>query len=112
MSATDGVRNYKALANVERAFRALKTVDTKASPVHHRRENRVRAHIFLCMLVYYLEWHLIETFRPLLFFVDEDQVAKAPRDPVAATECSGTFELTTTPPSRRRALPLIDKIAA
>jgi transposase len=47
MSAADAVRNYKALANVERAFRSLKTVDLKVRPIHHRLEHRVRAHIFL-----------------------------------------------------------------
>ncbi len=87
MSAADAVRNYKALANVERAFRALKTVDLKVRPIHHRLENRVRAHIFLCMLAYYIEWHLIEAWRPLLF-TDEDQAAKAKRDPVAPAERS------------------------
>ncbi len=87
MSAADAVRNYKALANVERAFRALKTVDLKVRPIHHRLENRVRAHIFLCMLAYYIEWHLIEAWRPLLF-TDEDQAAKAERDPVAPAERS------------------------
>ncbi len=87
MSAADAVRNYKALANVERAFRALKTVDLKVRPIHHRLEPRVRAHIFLCMLAYYVEWHLLETWRPLLF-ADEDQAAKAHRDPVAPAERS------------------------
>ena len=87
MSAADAVRNYKALANVERAFRALKTVDLKVRPIHHRLETRVRAHIFLCMLAYYIEWHLIEAWRPLLF-ADEDQAAKAERDPVAPAERS------------------------
>ncbi len=87
MSAADAVRNYKALANVERAFRALKTVDLKVRPIHHRLEARVRAHIFLCMLAYYVEWHLLEAWRPLLF-ADEDQAAKADRDPVAPAERS------------------------
>ena len=82
MSAPDAVRSYKALAQVERAFRSLKTVDLKIRPIHHRLESRVRAHIFLCMLAYYVEWHLIEAWRPLLF-ADEDQAAKATRDPVA-----------------------------
>ena len=82
MSAPDAVRSYKALAQVERAFRSLKTVDLKIRPIHHRLESRVRAHIFLCMLAYYVEWHLIEAWRPLLF-TDEDQAAKATRDPVA-----------------------------
>ncbi|HEV2268554.1 MAG TPA: hypothetical protein VGR92_03775 [Steroidobacteraceae bacterium] len=88
MSAADALRNYKALANVERAFRALKTVDLKVRPIHHRLETRVRAHIFLCMLAYYVEWHLLEAWRPLLF-ADEDQAAKAHRDPVAPAERSG-----------------------
>ena len=87
MSAADAVRNYKALANVERAFRALKTVDLKVRPIHHHLENRVRAHILLCMLAYYVEWHLLEAWRPLLF-TDEDQPAKAHRDPVAPAERS------------------------
>lgn len=77
MSAPDAVRSYKALAQVERAFRALKTVDLKIRPIHHRLESRVRAHIFLCMLAYYVEWHLIEAWRPLLF-ADEDRAARRP----------------------------------
>ena len=81
MSATDAVRSYKSLANVERAFRSLKTVDLKVRPIHHRLEGRVRAHIFLCMLAYYVEWHLLDAWRPI--FADEDQAAKVDRDPVA-----------------------------
>lgn len=87
MSAADTVRNYKALADVERAFRCLKTVDLKVRPIHHWLEDRVRAHIFLCMLAYYVEWHLREAWRPLLF-ADEDQAAKAHRDPVAPAQRS------------------------
>ena len=87
MSAPDAVRSYKALAQVERAFRSLKTVDLKIRPIHHRLESRVRAHIFLCLLAYYVEWHLIEAWRPLLF-ADEDQSAKATRDPVAPAKRS------------------------
>jgi len=87
MSAAETVRSYKALANVERAFRSLKTVDLKVRPIHHWLETRVRAHIFLCMLAYYVEWHLREAWRPLLFS-DEDQAAKAERDPVAPAERS------------------------
>jgi hypothetical protein len=60
----------------------LKTVDLKIRPIHHRLESRVRAHIFLCMLAYYVEWHMLEAWRPLLF-ADEDRAAKAARDPVA-----------------------------
>jgi transposase len=87
MSSAEAVRSYKALAQVERAFRSLKTVDLKVRPIHHRLADRVRAHIFLCMLAYYVEWHLIEAWRPLLF-ADEDQAAKATRDPVAPAKRS------------------------
>jgi transposase len=82
MTAADCVRNYKSLANVERAFRSLKTVDLKVRPIHHRLADRVRSHIFLCMLAYYVEWHMREAWRDLMF-ADPDQKAKATRDPVA-----------------------------
>jgi len=82
MDASQCVRNYKSLANVERAFRSLKTVDLKIRPIHHRTADRVRAHIFLCMLAYYVEWHMREAWRALMF-ADLDQQAKAVRDPVA-----------------------------
>ena len=83
----DAVRSYKLLSQVERAFRSLKTVDLKVRPIHHRIEPRVRAHIFLCMLAYYVEWYMLEAWRPLLF-ADEDQPAKQTRDPVAPAERS------------------------
>ena len=82
MDAPDCVRNYKALSNVERAFRTLKSVDLKIRPIHHRLADRVRAHILLCMLAYYVEWHMREAWRELMF-ADTDQKAKATRDPVA-----------------------------
>jgi transposase len=82
MDAAECVRRYKSLAQVERAFRSLKTIDLKVRPIHHRLADRVRAHIFLCMLAYYVEWHLREAWRELMF-ADEDQEAKATRDPVA-----------------------------
>jgi len=82
MAAADCVRNYKSLANVERAFRSLKTIDLKVRPIHHRLADRVRAHIFLCMLAYYAEWHMREAWRELMF-ADTDLQAKATRDPVA-----------------------------
>ena len=87
MDAPDCVRNYKALANVERAFRSLKTVDLKVRPIHHHLADRVRAHIFLCMLAYYVEWHMREAWRELMF-ADTDQQAKATRDPVAPAKRS------------------------
>jgi Transposase DDE domain len=87
MDAADCVRNYKALANVERAFRSLKTIDLKVRPIHHRTADRVCAHIFLCLLAYYVEWHMREAWRELMF-ADTDQQAKAKRDPVAPAKRS------------------------
>ena len=87
MKTDDTVRSYKLLTQVERAFRSFKSMDLKVRPIRHRRENRVRAHVFLCMLAYYVLWHMMEAWRPLLFS-DEDQQAKARRDPVAPAKRS------------------------
>ena len=81
------VRHYKLWANVERAFRSFKGVDLKGRLIHHWLENRVRAHLFLCMLAYHVEWHLREAWRELMF-ADTDQQAKATRDPVALRKVS------------------------
>ena len=89
LSAEDAVRSYKLLGQVERAFRSFKSLDLQVRPIRHRLENRVRAHIFLCMLAYYVQWHMIEAWRPLLF-ADEDQAAKKTRDPVAPAKRSAT----------------------
>jgi hypothetical protein len=91
IEAPDIVRSYKALSDVERAFRSMKTVDLKVRPIHHRLPDRVRAHILLCMLAYYVEWHMREAWRALLF-ADEDQAAKATRDPVAPATRSAQAE--------------------
>jgi len=87
MDADDAVRSYKQLSQAERAFRSFKTVDLLVRPIHHRLEDRVRAHIFLCMLAYYVQWHMVEAWRPLLY-ADEQQRAKAFRDPVAPAKRS------------------------
>jgi hypothetical protein len=87
MTSAEAVRSYKALAEVERAFRSMKTIDLHIRPIHHRLEGRVRAHIFLCMLAYYVEWHMREAWRELMF-ADEDLKRKIHRDPVAAAERS------------------------
>jgi len=87
ISAEDAVRSYKSLSDVERAFRCLKSIDLLVRPIRHRLEDRVRAHIFLCMLSYYVEWHMLEAWRALLF-ADEDQKAKKERDPVAPAKRS------------------------
>lgn len=87
MDAAQTVRSYKLLSQAERAFRSFKTVDLMVRPIRHRLEDRVRAHIFLCMLAYYVLWHMFEAWRPLLF-ADEDQQAKEHRDPVAPAKRS------------------------
>ncbi|HTF42537.1 MAG TPA: IS1634 family transposase [Terriglobales bacterium] len=75
LSSELAVRNYKSLSGVERAFRSLKTVDLHVRPIHHREPDRVRAHILLCMLAYYVEWHMRRDLAPLLF--DDDDKAAA-----------------------------------
>ena len=87
LATDDVVRSYKMLGQVERAFRSLKTVDLEVRPIRHRLEDRVKAHIFLCVLAHYVAWHMMEAWRPLLF-ADEDQQAKATRDPVAPAKRS------------------------
>ena len=84
LPAEDAVRAYKGLSRVERAFRSYKTVDLKVRPVHHRLEGRVRAHVFLCMLAYYVEWHMRRALAPLLFDDDDPAAAGTARtSPVA-----------------------------
>jgi transposase len=74
LTAEEAVRAYKSLSRVERAFRTLKTIDLKVRPIHHHLADRVRAHVFLCMLAYYVEWHMREKLAPLLFD-DHDKAA-------------------------------------
>jgi len=85
LSSEDLVRSYKLLAGVERAFRTLKSVDLQVRPIHHRLADRVRAHIFLCMLAYYVRWHLEQAWAPLLF---RDQDRSSNLDPVAPAQRS------------------------
>jgi transposase len=82
LSAGDTVRGYKSLSQVERAFRCLKSLDLRIRPIHHRTEERVPAHIFLCMLAYYVEWHLRRVWAPLLFEDEELPHDRQRRDPV------------------------------
>ena len=85
MKAAEAVRAYKRLSAVERAFRSFKSVDLKVRPVFHRTEKRVRAHVLLCMLAYYVEWHMRKRLAPLLFDDDEDKAgAEAARTSVVA----------------------------
>ena len=83
LSAADAVRTYKRLGDVEKAFRTFKGLDLHVRPIRHRLETRVRAHLFLCMLAYYVEWHLREAWAPLLFVDEELAESRATRDPVA-----------------------------
>jgi hypothetical protein len=78
------VRSYKSLALVERAFRCIKTVDLQVRPVHHWLADRVRAHVFLCMLAYYLEWHMRQRLAPMLFDDTDKEAAEALRKSVVA----------------------------
>ena len=82
LSAADTVCGYTSLAQVERAFRSLKSLDLLIRPIRHRTEERVPAHIFLCMLAYYVEWHLRRVWAPLLFEDEELPQQRQRRDPV------------------------------
>jgi hypothetical protein len=83
MTAEQAVLNYKRLAEVERAFRTLKGIDLKVRPIRHRLDARVRAHIFLSMLAYYVQWHMIQAWRPLTFADQAGADAARLGDPVA-----------------------------
>jgi hypothetical protein len=83
MSAEAAVLNYKRLAQIERGFRTLKGVDLSVRPIRHRLEDRVKAHILLSMLAYYLQWHMIEAWAPLTFMDEAPADAARERDPVA-----------------------------
>ena len=88
LETPDVVRAYKQLKEVERAFRTLKG-PLELRPIHHRLEERVRAHVFLCMLSYYLAWHLRQAWKPLLF---DDEQPPAQPDPVAKAHRSAQAE--------------------
>lgn len=84
LDAAAAVAACKSLAQVERAFRSIKTVDLQVRPVFHYSEQRLRAHVFLCMLAYYVEWHLRQRLKPMLFddeFLEQAQGQRA--SPVA-----------------------------
>lgn len=89
MSSADVVRAYKNLANVERDFRSLKTIDLELRPIHHYTQTRVRAHVFLCALAAYLTWHLRQTLAPLTF---TDEHPPEQTDPVAPARRSAAAD--------------------
>ena len=84
LNAQQAVRAYKGLSVVERAFRSMKTVDLKVRPIHHRLADRVRSHVFLCMLAYYVEWHMRQALAPILFDDDDKPGGEALRESVVA----------------------------
>jgi transposase len=84
LSAEQTVGSYKSLSKVERAFRSLKTVDLKVRPIHHRLADRVRAHVLLCMLAYYVEWHMRKALAPVLFDDHDPRAGQALRASVVA----------------------------
>jgi transposase len=84
LDASATVSAYKKLANVERAFRSLKSVDLEIRPIHHRHAQRVRAHVLLCMLAYYLEWHMRQALKPILFDDHDQTAADAARASIVA----------------------------
>jgi transposase len=86
LSADDAVRNYKRLGDVEQAFRTLKGLELLVRPIHHRVNDRVRAHLFVCLLAYYVQWHLKRAWAPLLFADEHLTEHRAARDPVAQAE--------------------------
>ena len=90
LSAEDAVRNYKRLAEVEQTFRSLKSVDLRVRPIYHRVNDRVRAHIFVCLLAYYVQWHLKQAWAPLLFEDEELEASRMERDPVAPAKPSAS----------------------
>jgi transposase len=92
LSAEDTVRTYKSLSQVERAFRCLKGIDLLVRPIRHRTETRVPVHIFLCVLAYYVEWHMRHALAPLLFEDEELPTARTRRDPVLPAKASPTAQ--------------------
>jgi transposase len=115
LDAAETVQAYKDLSRVERAFRSLKTVDLEIRPIRHWTAQRVRAHVFLCMLAYHVEWHLRQALAPLLFHDTDLEAARAERtSPVAKTEPSEavkTKKATKRSPDGQRVMSFADLIA-
>ena len=88
ISTPDTVRQYKSLSQIEQAFRCIKTVDLHVRPIFLRNEDHVKAHIFLCVLAYYLEWHLRQSLAELLYADEQLKQQRQTRDPVAPAEPS------------------------
>lgn len=93
LSSEDTVRTYKSLSQVERAFRCLKGIDLLVRPIRHRSEDRVPAHIFLCMLAYYVDWHMQQALAPILFEDEELEKNRKRRDPILPAKPSESAKM-------------------
>ena len=92
LSAQDTVRSYKNLGQVEQVFRCFKGIDIRVRPIYHRDDPRVRAHVFLCLLAYYVEWHMRRVLGSLLFDDEKLTARRKTRDPVAKAEPSPSVQ--------------------
>jgi len=92
LSAEDTVRSYKNLAQVEQVFRCFKGIDIRVRPIYHRDDPRVRAHVFLCLLAYYVEWHMRRAWGSVLFDDEELAANRKTRDPVAKAQPSASVQ--------------------
>jgi transposase len=106
LSTEDTVRSYKSLAEVERAFRCLKGIDLLVRPIRHRTEERVPAHIFLCLLAYYVEWHLRRAWAPLLFEDEERREERQRRDPILPAQPTASAKAKKQSHETREGLPV------
>jgi hypothetical protein len=106
LTAADGARSYKRLGLVQQAFRCLKGIDLLVRPIHHRRAERVRAHILLCLLAFYVEWHLRRAWEGL-WFEDEDLADdRRRRDPVGPARASESARRKKQTPTTPEGLPI------
>lgn len=106
LSAEDTVRTYKSLSQVERAFRSLKGIDLLVRPIRHRTEDRVPAHIFLCMLAYYVQWHMRRALAPILFDDDQLPQERKQRDPILPAKPSQSAKAKKSSLRTREGLPV------
>jgi hypothetical protein len=106
LSSEATVRSYKSLSEVERAFRCLKGIHLLVRPIHHRTEKRVPAHIFLCLLSYYVEWHLRRAWAPLLFEDEERREERERRDPIGPAKPSESARQKKNSHQTREGLPV------
>ena len=105
LKAEDAVRSYKSLARVERVFRCMKGADLRVRPIFHRTPDHVRAHIFLCLLAYYVEWRMRQAWAELLFEDEQLEADRQQRDPVAPAQPSAAVKKKKAAAAHRRGCP-------